>query len=426
MKIQDTDRMTAEERIVLLNQALYRFDLSASTLRDSYDRLQRQVHGLNLELKQKNEQLQFNLREKEKVEEYLYNILESLSSGVVVVDKAGKVTTYNRSAELITGMPKASVEGAYFIEIMRSLITGDGVPSSIHSGDFGWMAEREFKLRRKDGKDLQVRVSVTRLVRNGKAKVGSVIILQDVSRLRILEEQAERTNRLAAMGEIAVSIAHEVRNPLGSIELLASLLRKELEGDDDKKRVAEHILSGVKSIDYIINNLLLFTKQQYPVFKCIDFHGLLEETLVFVMPTLRQGKIELIKRFNALNPRVRGDSELLKQVVLNLLWNALQAMPQGGKLTVSTETAEKGLGFTHEAGYLTVKFIDSGVGISDHDKEKIFSPFFSTKEKGMGLGLTIAHTITGTHEGMIEVMSTLGEGATFAVTLPLDGEEREE
>jgi signal transduction histidine kinase len=282
------------------------------------------------------------------------------------------------------------------------------------------MAEREFKLRRKDGKDLQIRVSVTPLVRKGKAKAGSVIILQDVSRLRILEEQAERTNRLAAMGEMAVSIAHEVRNPLGSIELLASLLRRELEGDDDKKRYAEHILSGVKSIDYIINNLLLFTKQQHPVFKCIDFHGLLDETLVFVMPTLRQGKVELIRRFNARNPGVRGDAELLKQVVLNLLWNALQAMPQGGKLTVSTETAEKGLGLTHEAGYLTVKFIDSGVGISDHDKEKIFSPFFSTKEKGMGLGLTISHTITGIHQGMIEVMSTLGEGATFAVTLPLD------
>jgi signal transduction histidine kinase len=87
---------------------------------------------------------------------------------------------------------------------------------------------------------------------------------------------------------------------------------------------------------------------------------------------------------------------------------------------------EKGLGFIHEAGYLTVKFIDSGVGISAHDKGKIFSPFFSTKEKGMGLGLTIAHNIIGIHEGMIEVMSTPGDGATFAVTLPLAGEEREE
>jgi len=345
---------------------------------------------------------------------------------VVVVDQDGKVTTYNSSAELITGMPKGSVEGGYFIEILRSLIPGNGIPSSMHPGDLSWMAEREFKLRRKDGKDPQVRVSVTRLVRQEKAKVGSVIILQDVSRLRILEEQAERTNRLAAMGEIAVSIAHEVRNPLGSIELLASLLRSELENDEKKKRLAEHILSGVKNIDYIINNLLLFTKQQYPVFKCIDFHGLLDETLTFVMPTLRQGRVNLIRRYNALDSKVYGDAELLKQVVLNLLWNAMQAMPQGGELTVSTETEENGPGFTHEAGYLTVKFIDSGVGISDHYKEKIFSPFFSTKEKGMGLGLTIAHNITGIHQGMMEVMSTLGEGTTFAVTLPLAGEAREE
>jgi len=412
-----------KEGIALLNRAFDHFDVSVSKLQNSYNQLQHQVGTLNLELEEKNEQLEFNLREKEKVKEYLYNILESLNSGVVVVDEEGKVTTFNRAAELITGIAKGEVEGECFIRVLKPLLPDD-FPIPLPLGDFTQMSVGEGRLKRKDGKDLRLKVSVTPLRMKGNKREGGVIIFQDITRLRKLEEQGERTNRLAAMGEIAVSIAHEVRNPLGSIELLASLLRREIEDDEEKRRLADHILAGVKNIDYVINNLLLFTRPQHPIFKKINLHTFLDEALHFVVPSLKQSQVELIKRYDSFDPLVRGDSELLKQVVLNLVWNAIQAMPQGGKLIISTEIVEGGAEFKNETECLEVKFIDSGVGISNKDKKKIFNPFFTTKEKGTGLGLAIVNNLIEVHEGMIEVESRVGQGAAFAFVLPLVAKEK--
>jgi signal transduction histidine kinase len=285
-------------------------------------------------------------------------------------------------------------------------------------------SEGEYKLKRRDGSEARVKFSVTPLREKGKEQKDSIIIFQEVTRLRKLEEQAERNNRLAAMGEIAVSIAHEVRNPLGSIELLASLVRREVEGDEDKKRLMDHILAGVKSIDYVINNLLLFSKPQHPIFKQVNIHAFLDESILFILPSLKQSRIELIKKYDSFDPLVRGDLELLKQVFLNLAWNAIQAMPQGGRLIISTEIVDNsGLEFSNAAGYLELKFADSGAGISDPDKGKIFNPFFTTKEKGTGLGLAIVHNIIEVHEGMIGVESSDSRGSTFTITLPLVGKE---
>ncbi len=412
-----------KEGVALLNKAFDHFDLSASKLQNSYVQLQHQVSALNLELEKKNEQLELNLKEKEKGKEYLSNILESLNSGVVVVDEEGKVTTFNRAAELITGIAKGEVEGESFIRVLKPLLPDD-FPIPLPLGGLTRMSEGECKLKRKDGKDLRLKVSVTPLRMKEKKQEGGVIIFHDITRLKKLEGQAERTNRLAAMGEIAVSIAHEVRNPLGSIELLASLLRREIEDDEEKKRLADHILAGVKNIDYVINNLLLFTRPQHPILKKINLHAFLDEALHFVVPSLNQSQVELIKRYNSFEPLVLGDSELLKQVVLNLVWNAIQAMPQGGKLIISTEIVDGGAEFKNETECLKVKFIDSGVGISNKDKKKIFNPFFTTKEKGTGLGLAIVNNIIEVHEGMIEVESSVGQGAAFAFVFPLVAKEK--
>ena len=433
MNKRDPGLKVKEEGITLLNQALYHFNLSTSKLQDSYNQLQRRINALNLELGKKNEQLEVNLREKERVKNYLYNILESLNSGVVVVDGEGKVTTFNRAAELITGISKEEVEGKFFNEALNPLFSEDF--TSVFPLRYFQMSERECKLGRKDEKEARLKVSVTPL--KGKELEGSVIILQDITHLKKLEEQAERNNRLAAMGEIAVSIAHEVRNPLGSIELLASLLRREVEDDEDKRRLMDHILTGVKSIDCIINNLLLFSKPQHPIFKKVNIHTFLDESLLFVTPSLKQSHIKLIKKYDPPDPLVMGDAELLKQVFLNLVWNAIQAMPQGGQLMISTEILDSSLesrsggamrlsssrDHLNASGYLEIKFVDSGVGIPEEEKREIFNPFFTTKEKGTGLGLAIVHNIIKVHGGMIEVESVVGKGSLFTITMPLVGKE---
>lgn len=420
-KDDDSQFDERRENLSKLNQALYHFDLSASRLHDSYKRLQQRIDLLNLELEEKNKQLEINLRERERDEEYLSNILESLKNGVVVVDGKGDVKTFNRAAEQITGMSRRDVEGKCFNQVIKPLLLDDC--TRIFSVDDSLKSEGEYKLKRKDGRDMRVKFSITPLKEKGKQLEDSVIILQEVTRLRKLEETAERNNRLAAMGEIAVCIAHEVRNPLGSIELLASLLKREVGSDEDKKKLTDHILAGVKSIDCIINNLLLFSKPQHPVFKEVNVHAFLDESLLFILPSLKQKQIELIKKYDSFDPLVLGDLELLKQVSLNLVWNAIQAMSQGGELTLSTKIMDNGLELPHAMGCLEITFADSGVGISELDKGKIFHPFFTTKEKGTGLGLAIVHNIVEVHDGMIEVESRDGEGSTFTITLPLVGKE---
>lgn len=404
-----------------LDGVLGKFDLSVERLQASYNRLQERIGTLNLELEEKNEQLQSSLREQERSKDHLYSILESLPSGVVVVDRAGKVTTFNRAAELIIGKDKKTVAGSDFSKILKPLLpeTFPGIVSPVDPGP----SQGEGVLFQDQGKEVQVRFTIIPLRERDSvthALVESrIIILQDVTHLRRLEEQAARTSRLAAMGEIAVTIAHEVRNPLGSIELLATLLKEEVKGDADKQKLTDYIVSGVKSIDYIINNLLLFSKPQPPVFEPVMISTLLSDVLMFIAPSLKLAQIELVTAFTQGDLTIFADAELLRQGFLNVLWNAIQAMPHGGALTVSSEVADGGIPPSPDAGYVEVTIADSGLGIAEEEKGKIFNPFFSTKERGTGLGLAIVHNIVEAHGGMIGFESELGKGSAFTIALPV-------
>ena len=293
-----------DQGIPLFNEVLSRFDLSTLRLQESYNQLREQVSSLTVELEKKHEQLERNLREKEKTENHLSSILETLPSGVVVVDRAGKITTFNREAELITGISRNTVEGEQFDRILKPSLSGD-FPAGFQSMN-SMSAAGECIFTQKSGREIQVHFTIIPLREKerdtGTEIESSIIIFHDVTQLKRLEEQAERTSRLTAMGEIAVSIAHEVRNPLGSIELLTSVLKQEVKDDQDKKKLTEHVLSGVKSIDCIINNLLLFTKPQPPVLQQVNMHSFLIDAILFVAPSLKLARVELIKQFNAHRP----------------------------------------------------------------------------------------------------------------------------
>jgi signal transduction histidine kinase len=155
------------------------------------------------------------------------------------------------------------------------------------------------------------------------------------------------------------------------------------------------------------------------VFKKINPHTVLDETLLFVAPSLQQSKVEIITHYSSFEPLIMGDQELLKQVFLNLIWNGLQSMPQGGELTVSSRRADSGPVSSRARGYVEFEFKDTGTGISECDMKKIFTPFFTTKENGAGLGLAIAHRIIEIHGGLVEVKSRVSRGSAFTITLPL-------
>ncbi|MDY7034127.1 MAG: ATP-binding protein [Thermodesulfobacteriota bacterium] len=420
-----------ESKIELLNDAFTSFNEATHKLQAYYAHLEEKVKELNLELQVKNRDLEKNLHEKEEVKDYLKCILESLTTGVIVVDMEGKITTFNRAAMRITELTWDDVRGRDFNHVISPLFSEDTIHYQWLKGlkeDF-WI---EATLMTQEKRPLQLRLSSSTVKSNEDVIIGFMFLLQDITRTKKLEEQIKRTDRLAAMGEIAVSIAHEVRNPLGAIELFASLLRKDLTDNDDGRKLADHIIYSVKSLDRIVSNLLLFTNRQKSTFKEIDVHQYIDDSLLFASHIMKQNNITLIKKYCLKPPCIQGDIELLKQVFINIVFNAVQSMRNGGTLTISTRITNEGFGakawkpgihdfhtglYNHHC--VEIDFADTGSGISDVDMEKIFNPFFTTKERGTGLGLTVVHSILESHGGTIDVESEPGKGTVFTISLPL-------
>ncbi|MBW2143211.1 MAG: PAS domain S-box protein [Deltaproteobacteria bacterium] len=404
--------------IRLLNQTIESFNGAAFKFETYYRHLEERVRELDLELEEKNRELKKNLQEKEEVKNYLRNILESLTTGVVVVDLKGMVTTFNRAAEKITGLNSENVRGKRFNELFISSLFPKLNRKAGSPAEIGQSMEIETEILQR-GKDiLHVSLSTFPVKDQRGEKIGTALTLQDITRLKKLEEKANRTDKLAAMGEMAAEIAHEIRNPLGSIELFATTLKKDLEGFGDLQNLADHISSGVRNMNSSISNLLLFIRpHQKFEFQITDINSTLDDSLLFSRELfVSNSSIEVVTRYSKEPLEVNGDPELLKQVCLNLVLNAVQAMPDGGRLTVSTNKLN---GRQRDSSLVEIRICDTGNGVSRQDMSKIFDPFFTTKNKGTGLGLAIVHNILEIHGGDIDIESLEEEGTVCRVTLPL-------
>jgi len=378
----------------LLQEAFVNFNRASSELERHYRSLEERVRELTRQLAE-------SLDERRRLGDLLCSVLESISAGVVVVEREGLIVAFNRAAERMTSFRREEVEGKPF---------GLLFPER-------WLREGRVLEERWGQKWIRVVPSPLK----GEAARGWVLVLEDVTELKKWQQQAMRNEGLSAMGEVAAQVAHEIRNPLGVIKLFASLLRKEFNGDGRREELLEHILIGVKEIEGVLGNLLLFVRPQAPVFRTIDLRAPLREVLSFVAPLLEENGIRMVERISRSPLEIEGDGELLKQVFYNVVLNAVQAMPEGGTLRVSTTRRRSRI-----KGQRMVEVVvaDSGVGIPPEDLQRIFSPFFTTKERGTGLGLTVVHRIVEVHGGLVEVESEVGKGTTFRISIPLKGGSR--
>jgi len=406
------------DEVRLLTEAIDSFNGAAFRFEKYYQGLEKRVKELDIELKEKNMALQKNLKEKEVVKNHLNNILQSLTTGVIVLDLKGKINTFNQTAEDITGFISKQVKGKGYDDIFGINYFLNSRLSFDILKNFDENADIEAEIYGKDNKLIHIRLSISPMKDIKGGRIGIVLTLQDITKMKRLEEQANRNDRLAAMGEMAVKIAHEIRNPLGSIELFASMLKKDLEEFGDLNALAGYISSGVKSINNIISNLLLFIRpQQQASFKLIDVANIINDSLFFSSHlTKSESGIEVIKEFFPESLMVRGDSELLKQVLLNLILNAFQSMPDGGTLTISTNKLN---GKPKGNNSVELRFSDTGKGISKANLLKVFDPFFSTKSTGTGLGLAIVHNLIKIHSGTVDIFSSEGKGTVCIINLPL-------
>jgi two-component system, sporulation sensor kinase E len=343
------------------------------------------------------------------IQDYTTAIVRSVTSGVITVGPDGSVATLNPAAERMLG----AGEDEAVARTIRSLFRDDGG----FAGDVGKVLDgrvprtlREVTLVTRTGRTLHAQTSVSRMRDVGGRKLGAVVTMEDLSEIKALTDQLIRADRLAAMGELTAGVAHEVRNPLGIIRASVQLME---DAECDRKRVheaAEVIKHEIDRLDRVIKALLDFGRPASPSMRAVDVRRVLEEVVLFTRKFADRSHVAIVEEYEGEVPDVAGDPEQLKQVFVNLISNAVQSMADhGGALTVSVG---------HEDDFVFVRFADTGPGIAPDSIGKVFDPFFSTRDEGTGLGLTIVHRIVDEHGGHIEVTSDPGTGTAFTVHLP--------
>lgn len=412
------DRMEKIETPVdpeLLFEAFETFTRTSEALEKSYEELQKKASEMNLELESTNKELADNLQENERISTHLRAILSSMRDGVLAYDLEGLVTMANSAAGILLDM---EVKELVDCDINELLVCAVGYLPPIlkdhcHKGSCQCHVDR--------GSDQAVlQLGHYTLLDSHQRTIGGIITIEDITQTTFAREQREQNERLAAMGKMAVNIVHEIRNPMGSIELLASLLRRDLAQDAPKLDLAERISSGINNLNHIIENLLMFARDRDPSPVMTDIEKLLDDVTISLEPMLNTNNVLVTKDIDADIRTLSCDKDLLKQVFLNIFINACQAMPSGGELRLATNRRDL---LDYSSGqpkrFIQIRIADTGHGIPPETKARIFDPFYTTKEKGTGLGLALVHKIVRAHGGFVGVDSTPGQGTIFTLMLPL-------
>ncbi|MDA8234506.1 MAG: PAS domain S-box protein [Clostridia bacterium] len=341
-------------------------------------------------------------------------VLDSIPQGVLAVDKEHRITTINKAAQRILGLEGLPIIGKTYEEIATVL----GIPHkywyilrTLAKGTHYQKQEYSINVM---GRTVVLSLDCSRLESQYGEVVGAVAVFEDITREREMEEVMRRSEKLAALGQLAAGMAHEIRNPLTTVKGFLQLMQGKT-NDQTYDEYIKIIAAELKQVNHIITEFLLFSQPQAPKFKETSPFEILEEAFALISSQAAMQEIRLAEKIPATLPLIKVDREQVKQVLINLARNALEAMPNGGTLTINA---------CYEEGNIIFQVTDTGRGIPTEELERIFDPFFTTREDlgGTGLGLTVAHRIVETHGGHIQVESIVGKGSKFSVILPVSNE----
>jgi two-component system nitrogen regulation sensor histidine kinase GlnL len=351
------------------------------------------------------------------------SFLAGLPDAVVGVDETLRIILWNPAAEALTGRSARRVQGRILKEVFPpdSSLTRH-LTETIRSGES--RSEAEAVVEGGDGRPVPVSIVTAPLAGKRGRFEAAVAVLRDLSRIRQLEADVRRGETLAAVGRTAVGLAHEIRNPLSAIRGTVQLLRKEL---GEEARWAEYsavLLTEVDRVNRIIEMLLDLGRPVQLRPAPLNLHQLLERVALLSEEMARERGVTLVKRYDPSLPPILADEDRLLQVFHNLVRNAIEAMPGGGRLTLVTRLSMSPLFAKVDLGsgmrnMVEVAVADEGEGIPEALRGKIFDPFFTTKAKGLGLGLALCHRIVEEHKGAIQVESAPGRGTTVSCFLPI-------
>lgn len=334
-------------------------------------------------------------------------IMDSMVDGIITIGNDEKINAINTAAQLIMGLNKSILGSNYKSFFSKNTPILDILVETLQVGKNFIGYEVEFI--RSDNIIVPISIS-TSMLRNNQNILGVVVVFKDLSEHKILEDCVRRVDRLAAVGELAAGVAHEIRNPLSAISGSVQLLIDELPEGNSSLVFGEIILKEIERVNGIIEDLLYFSKPSKHYVTYINPNELVTNSLLLISPSLKKDTVVLEKYLDLKIKDINIDVQLIKQVLVNLLLNAIQALPrEGGKITVITQVVAEGI-------EIIIK--DNGKGIEQENLPKIFDPFFTTKDTGTGLGLAVSDKIIEIHHGYIRAESVIGLGSTFTIYLP--------
>lgn len=378
-------------------------------------------------------------------------ILESIPSGLITIDMQGRITVFNTAAQTILGYQTQEVLGKslevllkihasaehegshYFLNATSSPLSKDALQHVLSKNE---LQRGTLLTSDQQGQELVLDIDIQPLCNDAGKQVGALMTCTDVTSVHRLEEEKRRLDRLASLGEMAANVAHEVRNPLASIKTSIQMLMDDLTDDDEQGTVQEVpsrvelaqesttvMLKEVERLDSIVRDMLLFAKPRQLHRSTCNIIALSDHVLQLMQKRYTDAQVHIHRVYEVV-PALYVDTGQIEQVLFNLYTNALQAMPEGGELTVTcrmmAQTSEPRLKHAAEPQqWLVFTVADTGVGISPDALKRIFQPFFTTKAHGIGLGLPITRRLIEDHGGTLSVESQLGKGTIMTVCLPL-------
>ncbi|BCA80328.1 ATP-binding protein [Desulfuromonas sp. AOP6] len=368
-----------------------------------------------------------DLRPPEDLQLYL-RILESIDRGVIAINRRERISFINPAAQAFVGLSERQGLGRHYEQIftgqrgvIRLIQTAmrEGRSISDHENIF---------LSRPGMPSLPVSLSCAPIFTPQGEQDGAVLILRDLSRVRELEDAVRQTDRLGMLSTLAAGLAHEIKNPLGGIKGASQLLIMELPGDSPLQEYARIMNREAERINRIIEELMDLTCPRLPVLEEVNLAQVIGDIVIFQQEAQREKSLDIVLRLDPSIPPIMGDHDLLTQLFLNLIKNAAEAIDEKGRIEITTRVASD-FHLTQSGKkpvpLIVVEVTDNGKGIAPDLIDKVFTPFFTTKTKGTGLGLATCQKIVRQHQGFLKVVSTAGQGTTFIVSLPFIRQSKE-
>lgn len=387
---------------------------SLTGLESAYDALKQQYKAVNVALRDTSIQLNSKVGELDVLTYYLDSILSHISQGLMFINLDGNITSCNAAAETLLGVDSHQILFQKFSEHFRDDLFGFSMADALEKRQTPNKTVVLIDAVR--GVQHELEIEPTWMLkgvvgRNVDSLQGLIVLMRDVTDIHQLQIQAQRNDRLKGLGEMAAMVAHEIRNPLGGIKGFASLLQRDLKEQPELQQLAAYIVEGADNLNRLVTNVLNYARPLQVCIEETDLIALTHELCQHVdADESRDPRIRITQKSTQDTLIVPADAHLLKSALLNLVVNAIQALPEGGDITIALSQKQRN-------AYIEVS--DTGIGIPRENLQKIFSPFFTTKTTGNGFGLAEVHQVIQAHGGTLEATSVEGKGSTFTIKLPL-------